>query len=480
MAQTVASIDVGGTGLSTVGTSGYFLQSTGTGLQYAAVPATNPGGSNTQVQFNNSGAFGGSSNLTWSGTALSITGSLGVSGAITTTYPSISIQPATTTSQAYVSFVNANGTYYIGNDSSTASGFGTAGNYGSVWWRPASTALAISRSSTVDLYISSTGNVGIGTTSPAYSLDISGTGHVSTSFYIGPSVIGGTFQSVGGSGNTSHYFASYDSNKTGMTISNQPSNFRTLLASQWNSTATALAFGLASSEYMRVHTNGYIGIGNTSPSYPLDVGSTSSQTTTSGALGLIRNKAAADASPYTQSRIIVYGGSSVDVGNWGYLAYGADASMRIIYAKTGSGSTLYFGTSSAMDGTGSVTNNMGLDTSGNLSVAGTISNKTVAKAYGFINNQSGSAVTYNTFNVSSVTQTNTGRNTINWATAFADSNYIIVATANKGDSNYDMNGIVVTGTTTGVNQTTTQAFLGNGYSNVFQNSCQVCFVVFHP
>jgi len=40
MAQTVASIDVGGTGLSTVGTSGYFLQSNGTGLQYAAVTQT--------------------------------------------------------------------------------------------------------------------------------------------------------------------------------------------------------------------------------------------------------------------------------------------------------------------------------------------------------------------------------------------------------------------------------------------------------
>ena len=33
-----------------------------------------PGGSNTQVQFNNSGSFGGSANLTWSGTVLSTTG----------------------------------------------------------------------------------------------------------------------------------------------------------------------------------------------------------------------------------------------------------------------------------------------------------------------------------------------------------------------------------------------------------------------
>lgn len=41
-----------------------------------------PGGSNTQIQFNNSGAFGGSSSLTWSGTVLGVSGnlSLGTAG----------------------------------------------------------------------------------------------------------------------------------------------------------------------------------------------------------------------------------------------------------------------------------------------------------------------------------------------------------------------------------------------------------------
>jgi hypothetical protein len=38
--------------------------------------ATGPAGSNTQVQFNNSGNFGASSNLTWNGTTLAITGAL--------------------------------------------------------------------------------------------------------------------------------------------------------------------------------------------------------------------------------------------------------------------------------------------------------------------------------------------------------------------------------------------------------------------
>jgi hypothetical protein len=37
-------------------------------------------GSNTQIQFNNNGVFGASSNLTWNGTALGVTGALSVSG----------------------------------------------------------------------------------------------------------------------------------------------------------------------------------------------------------------------------------------------------------------------------------------------------------------------------------------------------------------------------------------------------------------
>jgi hypothetical protein len=41
----------------------------------AAIAATTPGGSNTQIQYNNAGAFAGVSNLTWNGTTLRATGS---------------------------------------------------------------------------------------------------------------------------------------------------------------------------------------------------------------------------------------------------------------------------------------------------------------------------------------------------------------------------------------------------------------------
>lgn len=56
------------------GTTNY-LRADGT---WATPPggSTTPGGANTQVQFNNSGAFAGSSNLTWNGTVLAVTGTV--------------------------------------------------------------------------------------------------------------------------------------------------------------------------------------------------------------------------------------------------------------------------------------------------------------------------------------------------------------------------------------------------------------------
>ena len=54
------------------GSKNYVIVDPSTTSVISAVPAANPGGSNTQIQFNNSGSFGGSANLVWDGTNLNI------------------------------------------------------------------------------------------------------------------------------------------------------------------------------------------------------------------------------------------------------------------------------------------------------------------------------------------------------------------------------------------------------------------------
>ena len=55
----------------------YFKNSSGVVTVLAGAGGTGVvAGSNTQIQFNNSGAFGASSNLTWNGTTLAVTGAI--------------------------------------------------------------------------------------------------------------------------------------------------------------------------------------------------------------------------------------------------------------------------------------------------------------------------------------------------------------------------------------------------------------------
>jgi hypothetical protein len=57
-----------------IGANGRVLTSNGTTASWVAPTAVTPGGSNSQVQFNNSGAFGGSSDLTWDGSQFKVQG----------------------------------------------------------------------------------------------------------------------------------------------------------------------------------------------------------------------------------------------------------------------------------------------------------------------------------------------------------------------------------------------------------------------
>ena len=182
----LASTDVGGTGLSTVGTNGQVLTSNGTTLSWVTPTAVTPGGSNTQIQFNNAGAFGGSANLTWDGTNVFLNNA----GAARLGWNNAGnyynwIESAGGVGTGYMRFATVN-TEFMRLDSSgnlliggTTSPSGKSGNLvietssGGLWWQSASTAymgtldanpLVIYTNNTERMRIDVAGNVLIGTT----------------------------------------------------------------------------------------------------------------------------------------------------------------------------------------------------------------------------------------------------------------------------------------------------------------------------
>ncbi len=182
------NISNGGTGLSTVGTNGQVLTSNGTTLSWVTPTAVTPGGSNTQIQFNNAGAFGGSANLTWDGTNVFLNNA----GAARLGWNNAGnyynwIESAGGVGTGYMRFATVN-TEFMRLDSSgnlliggTTSPSGKSGNLvietssGGLWWQSASTAymgtldanpLVIYTNNAERMRIDSAGNVGIGTSSP--------------------------------------------------------------------------------------------------------------------------------------------------------------------------------------------------------------------------------------------------------------------------------------------------------------------------
>lgn len=77
----ISTLNIGG------GLNGYILKTDGNGTLSWTVSATEPGGSNTQVQFNDSGTFNGVSSFTYNKNSNTLTtGNISLSGNITATY----------------------------------------------------------------------------------------------------------------------------------------------------------------------------------------------------------------------------------------------------------------------------------------------------------------------------------------------------------------------------------------------------------
>jgi hypothetical protein len=92
-------------------TKAYVYSNGSSSVNFALSQATNPGGSDTYVQYNSSGAFAGSSNLTFNGTTLGIQ----TATALNLTVTSLTVTNATTTSLAFTTATGGTATLTTAN-----------------------------------------------------------------------------------------------------------------------------------------------------------------------------------------------------------------------------------------------------------------------------------------------------------------------------------------------------------------------------
>lgn len=180
----------GGTGLTTAGSGHQVLamNAAGTAMEYKTLvagsnvvitPSTNTltidaaassaAGANTQIQYNNAGAFAGSSNMTWNnGTKTFTVG--GASGVITTTGTNSLIQASGTGATIQSPQFRSNGT---GSAAAPVYTHDIATNTG-MFFPNTAAEIALSASGTEGLRVLANGNVGIGTTGPGDKLQVQG------------------------------------------------------------------------------------------------------------------------------------------------------------------------------------------------------------------------------------------------------------------------------------------------------------------
>ena len=113
-----ATISAGGSTTVSIATAtkAYVYSNGSSSVNFALAQATNPGGSDTNVQYNSSGAFAGSSNLTFNGTTLAMQ----TATALNLTVTSLTATNATVTTDNITNLnVIANGTLKLYNTANT-------------------------------------------------------------------------------------------------------------------------------------------------------------------------------------------------------------------------------------------------------------------------------------------------------------------------------------------------------------------------
>ena len=299
---TAANLVPGELAINTADGKLYYEDSSGV-VQVLATKSTGSiGGSNTQVQFNNSGSLGGSSGLTWDGSFLttsSIKNSALTSGRVTyagasgllsdsagltydgtnlTLANTVGVTSNLTTNQAagtsgsplnldlnFKGYINTTMARIRSWDESGSTGFGYL-----TFWTNNGTTLA------EKMRITSAGNVGIGTSSPNSKLTVTG-GQTrilnSTAFVANPLDNG----SWSGAITVNTNDGSGDLSGLGMYVNSSYGAGCGIFAKQTSSTTADLTFftgsgvGASNKERMRIDSSGNVGIGATSAGNKLQI-----------------------------------------------------------------------------------------------------------------------------------------------------------------------------------------------------------------
>jgi hypothetical protein len=308
------------------------------------------GGLTTQVQFNSSGALGGSASLTWDGTTLTSANS--ITSPVHKSATTLSLQTNGTTTALYIDASQNVGIgtsspstqFEVSNTSTTAtitstatSGYsvlglrntGTSGRSWQVAVGGSATGVAGSyyiydvTAASERMRIDSSGNVGIGTTSPGAKLQISGS-TVSSNFAFGTTTAaaGQIASDTGYAGARIVFYGSTSGGSGTLDI--------------YAGGTAPIQFNTNGSERMRIDSSGNVGIGTTSPSTQFEVSNTSTtatitSTATSGysVLGL-RNTGTSG-----RSWQVAVGGSATAVAGSYYVYDATAAAVRMLIDSSG-------------------------------------------------------------------------------------------------------------------------------------------------
>jgi len=299
------------------GTNGQALTTNGSGVLAFSTVVSAPAGSNTQVQFNNSGAFGASSSLTWNGSVLT---SAGFSGPLNGTVGATTANTGNFTTLTTSSTVTLNG--------GTASG---------VTYLNGSKVLTSGSALTFDGT-----NLGIGTTSPDAKLDVTSAGTAST-YTVSAVIQDGTYPASGYPTLEFNGFIGGNGYRSGIgSIGGQQLAFY-----------TPSTYGVAPTRQMTLNESGNLGLGVTPSAWG------------SGSKGfqVLKGGLWHDNSQYFS----LVNNAYYDGTNWKYISSAASSQIVQILGE----SRFYNAASGTAGNNVTYTQAMTLDASGNLSIGTT-------------------------------------------------------------------------------------------------------------